>query len=315
MTKTVEVAAAVLLREGERGTEFLLARRPEGRVYAGYWEFPGGKVEPGETLRQALTRELHEELGIETEHAWPWLSCEFTYPHAHVRLKFFQVDAWRGELHAHEHSGLSWTPIDEDVDVAPILPANGPILRALTLPPIYAITNAADNGIDGELLRLEAALAAGLRLIQIRDKTLSRERRSRFAQEVVRRARKHNGVRVLINDDADLARETGADGLHLSSRELMASDCRPEFDLVGASCHDAEELRRAAELDLDFAVLSPVLPTASHPEAEGIGWQAFARLIEAFPLPVYALGGMRREMLETAREHGAHGIALLRNWR
>ena len=83
----VEVAAAILLRDGE----FLLAQRPRGKVYAGYWEFPGGKVESGETLRQALQRELHEELGIVIDAASPWLSREFSYPHADVRLKFFKV--------------------------------------------------------------------------------------------------------------------------------------------------------------------------------------------------------------------------------
>ncbi len=315
MRKTVEVAAAVLLRECQAGTEFLLARRPEGKVYAGYWEFPGGKVEAGESFRDALTRELHEELGIETERAWPWLTREFTYPHAHVRLKFFRVDTWRGELHAREHDGLLWTPIGASPNVTPVLPANGPILNALALPAIYAITNAVENGIDAELSRLDAALSNGLRLIQIRDKTLPQEERFRFAHQAIRLARKHAGTRVLINDDADLARAIGADGLHLSSAALMNAGVRPDFSLVGASCHDTEQLKRATELGLDFAVLSPVLPTASHPEAEAMGWETFARLLEHAPLPVFALGGMRPEMLETAWEHGAHGIALLRHWR
>jgi len=89
---------------------------------------------------------------------------------------------------------------------------------------------------------------------------------------------------------------------------------RPSFDRVGASCHSAEELATAASLELDFAVLSPILPTASHPGAQGLGWDEFARLIEQSPLPVYALGGMQPEMLDTARERGAHGIALMRGW-
>ena len=93
MSKIVEVVAAVLLRRGEDGSEqFLLAQRPEGKVYAGYWEFPGGKVEPGETGHQALVRELQEELGIGVDAAWPWLSREFSYPHADVRLKFFRIN-------------------------------------------------------------------------------------------------------------------------------------------------------------------------------------------------------------------------------
>ncbi|MBL0207051.1 MAG: NUDIX domain-containing protein [Propionivibrio sp.] len=138
MSEVVEVAAAILLREGQEGTEFLLAQRPEGKPYSGYWEFPGGKVEPGESLREALQRELQEELGITLERAWPWLSCQYTYPHATVRLKFFRVVAWQGEIAPIEHSGFAWTRIGAVSPVAPLLPANGPILRALDLPSLYA---------------------------------------------------------------------------------------------------------------------------------------------------------------------------------
>ena len=315
MTRVVEVAAAILLREDPAGrAEYLLACRPQDKVCAGYWEFPGGKVEPGESLRQALTRELQEELGITVEHAWPWLSRTHDYPHASVRLKFFRVTAWHGDIKPIEHSALTWTTIGNAASVAPILPANGPILRALELPPLYALTNAAETGIAAELARLENALAQGLRLIQIRDKTLPPEQRLQLAQAVMARAGRYAGTRVLVNDDEALARAVGAHGLHLSSHRLAQATERPSFDWVAASCHDADDLARAAALNLDFALLSPVLPTASHPESEGIGWDAFARLIERAPLPVFALGGMRPETLATARDYGAHGIALMRGW-
>ena len=318
MTRIVEVAAAILLRDapaGEAdGEQYLLACRPEGKVYAGYWEFPGGKVEPGESLRQALVRELQEELGITVEHAWPWLSCTHTYPHASVRLKFFRVTSWHGEIKPIEHSGLVWTNIGDAASVAPILPANAPILRALELPPLYALTNAEEVGVDAELARIETALTRGLRLIQLRDKTLAPAQRLRLARGVMALASDYADACVLVNDDEDLARAVGAHGLHLSSGRLSTMTQRPSFEWVAASCHHAADLAQAASLGADFALLSPVLPTASHPESSGIGWDEFARLIESAPLPVFALGGMRPEMLETARTHGAHGIALMRGW-
>ena len=314
MTKVVEVAAAILLREIDGNTEFLLAQRPRGKVYSGYWEFPGGKVEPGESLRQALLRELQEELGIKIDRAWPWLSCEFTYPHARVRLKFFRVTSWHGEILPIEHSGFVWMKIGDSAPVSPVLPANGPILRALELAATYALTNATENGIDNELARLDRAINNGLRLIQIRDKALPDVDRRNFATSVMQLARRFNDTIVLVNDDESLASEIGAHGLHISSDRLSQISQRPPFEWVAASCHNAAELSLATALNLDIAVLSPVLPTASHTQTQSIGWERFANLIERSSLPIFALGGMKPEMLELARQKGAHGLAMMRGW-
>jgi 8-oxo-dGTP diphosphatase len=310
-TKITRVAAAVLLRAD--GQEFLLARRPVGKVYAGYWEFPGGKVEAGETFHQALVRELREELGIETTAATPWLSRFFVYPHANVELKFFLVTAWDGDIAPIEHEGFAWLPRGAVPTVAPILPANGPILDALALPTTYAISNAAEQGVAAELARLEAALAGGLRLVQVRDKTLPASARRDFAAAVVERAHRA-GARVLINDDLELAQAVRADGLHLSAGRLAACAERPALPLFAASCHNAEELAQAATLGCDFALLSPVLPTASHPGAPTLGYAGLAHLLEHCPLPVFALGGMNAATLGPAQAAGAHGIAMLRGW-
>jgi len=123
----VEVAAAVILRDDGR---FLLGQRPAGKVYAGYWEFPGGKIEPGESPRAALKRELHEELGMDVERAYPWLTRDYDYAHAAVRLRFFRVVRWSGTPHGRENQQFEWQRPGA-VAVAPVLPANGPILRAL----------------------------------------------------------------------------------------------------------------------------------------------------------------------------------------
>ncbi|CAG0929522.1 CTP pyrophosphohydrolase [Rhodocyclaceae bacterium] len=303
----VEAAAAVILRPDGH---FLLGRRPPGKPYAGYWEFPGGKIEPGETASQALVRELREELGIEADRFTPWITREFVYPHAHVRLHFFRVSGWHGEIRDIHHDALAWKRTD-NVDVSPMLPANVAVLRGLTLPDFYAITHAGEIGIAAQLEKLERALAGGLRLLQIREPLLTVEKREAFAREAARLAHAH-GARVLVNGDIALANHAGADGVHLPCVQLMQLEARPDLPLVAASCHNAPELARAAALELDFAVLGPVRETASHPGVSGLGWARCAQLLENFSLPVFALGGMRRDDVEAAQQAGAHGIAAIR---
>lgn len=296
----VEVAAAVIQRADGA---FLLARRPAGKPYAGYWEFPGGKVEPGEPPAHALARELHEELGIEPRTAYPWITREYTYPHAAVRLNFFRVTAWRGEPHPREEQVIAWQRLDAPL-VAPMLPANAPVLAALALPDEYGITDAEKRGEGAMLSAIRVRLEDGLRLIQVRDKRLPR--RQVFAVAVVELARRH-GARVLINGGPDVA-----DGIHLDSRALMGSSARPPGVLVAASCHDRAELAHAMALGLDFVVLGPVKATASHPGAQPLGWEGFARLALGASVPVYAIGGLRRDDLEDAWRAGAHGVAMIR---
>ena len=302
-----EVAAAVILKPDGA---FLLGQRAADTFYPGYWEFPGGKVEAGETPRDALVRELHEELEIEVLEASPWIMREHVYEHAHVRLHFFRVTAWRGEIKDHVHDALSWQRSDA-LDVSPMLPANAPVLAALRLPDVYAITHAGEIGVTEQLRRLQRAVDGGLRLVQLREPHLSPPDRAEFAREAVQICRAAN-ARVLVNGDADLAHAAGADGLHLPSALLMGMGRRPDFALVAASCHTRAELEHAAKLSLDFAVLGPVQATASHPDQPGLGWAAFAQLAGNLPLPIYALGGMSGSDLKAAQKAGAHGIAAIR---
>ncbi|CAG4885061.1 Mutator mutT protein (7,8-dihydro-8-oxoguanine-triphosphatase) / Thiamin-phosphate pyrophosphorylase-like protein [Georgfuchsia toluolica] len=307
MTVT-HVAAAVLLREDG---SYLLGQRAADTFYPGFWEFPGGKVEPGEAPRDALIRELREELGIEVVQCFPWIVREHEYEHAHVRLHFFRVTKWQGELQDHVHAALSWQTIGAK-SVAPMLPANGPVLKALTLPDFYAITQAARIGADAQLAALEQALKHGLRLVQIRERDMPEPQRTAFASEAVRLIQGF-GARALINGDADMALELGADGIHLSARELMALTQRPEFKLVGASCHTRGELDQAIALGLDFAVVGSVNATPTHGMQEGIGWEAFNIIIADCPIPVFAIGGLQRDNMLAAWRHGAHGIAAIRS--
>jgi 8-oxo-dGTP diphosphatase len=300
----VEVAAAVIQRADGA---FLLARRPAGKVYAGYWEFPGGKVEAGEAADRALARELHEELGIDACTSFPWITRVYTYPHATVRLNFFRVTEWRGEPHPREDQAIAWQHVRAAV-VEPMLPANAPVLAALALPHEYAITDAQGLGPQAMLARIRERLDGGLRLLQVRDKDLTD--RLGFARAVLQLARPR-GARVLINGGPDIA-----DGVHFTAAQLMQLAGRPHAGLAGASCHNAAELQRAMALELDFAVLGPVKPTPSHPGAVTLGWDGFARLARGTSIPLYAIGGMQRADLEAAWRAGAHGVAMVSGaWR
>lgn len=304
----MRVAAAVIVRgDGD----VLLAQRPPGRAYAGYWEFPGGKLEPGETPAHALSRELHEELGIDVRAASPWLVQEFVYPHAHVELHFFRVRAWDGELVGRDGQAFAWQD-PSAIDVAPLLPANARVLAALRLPSIYAITCAGDLGEAAFLARAEAALEAGVRLVQVREKDWDVGRRDAFAARVNSLARRFSG-RVLLNGDADAARALGCAGVHWTADALAAATSRPRDLLVAASCHTHAEVMHASALDVDFVVLGPVLATPTHADATPLGWDRFAGAVAGTRVPVFALGGLRREDLDIAIARGAHGIAMRRH--
>lgn len=306
--KKVEVAAAVIERPD--GT-FLLGRRPPNGIYAGWWEFPGGKVEAGETPHQALVRELQEELGIDVDCAYPWIMREHAYEHAHVRLHFFRVTEWQGELRDLQHDQLSWQTA-EDVFVSPVLPANAPVFAGLRLPMQYGITHAAEIGAEAQLEKLQRALSLGLRLVQLREGAMPQEAREQFVNAAVEMCHAQ-GARVLVNGDVELARRSRADGVHFSAAQLLALDSRPGFELVAASCHTPEELARAAQLELDFVAVGTVQPTLSHPGQPALGWERFAELASDYPLPVFALGGLSPKDMELARRSGAHGIAAIRS--
>jgi len=303
----VRVAVGILRRSDG---QVLLAQRLPGTPYAGYWEFPGGKLEAGESAHDALLRELDEELGIAVERAAPWLVRRYEYAHAHVELNFFRVFAWRGEPVGRDGQAIAWqTP--GAFGVTPLLPANTPILGALALPLIYGISMAEDLGEEEFLRRARKALEGGLRLIELREKSWPIERLERLAEQLLPMTQA-SGAQVMLNGDAALARRLGCAGVHWTSAALREASARPTGMLCAASCHDHAELARAAGLNLDFAVLGPVASTPSHAQAVPMGWPRVAALLRGTELPVYALGGLDHPDLDMAIARGAHGIALRR---
>ena len=305
--RVVPVAAAVLQRADGR---VLLAQRPAGKPYAGYWEFPGGKLEPGETARHALERELVEELGLHVRRAAPWLVQRFDYPHAHVELHFFRVFEWAGDPVGHDGQAFAWQ-VPGGIDVAPLLPANTLVLRALLLPTVCGITMAADFGETGFLERARMALGRGLRLIQLREKDWPFARQRALGEALCALARPY-GAKVLLNGSEADARAWGCDGVHWTSAALAAATTRPDGLMCSASCHTRAEIAKAGALALDFALLGPVKATPTHPGGIPLGWEGFAAAAAGAAVPVFALGGLSRDDLDRATEHGAHGLALRR---
>ncbi|PZU28257.1 MAG: DNA mismatch repair protein MutT [Stenotrophomonas sp.] len=304
-SRSIHVVAAVITDARGR---ILLNRRTGDSDMAGLWEFPGGKREPGETSEQALVRELREELGIEAEIGDWVMDVPQIYPDKRLRLEVRRVCQWKGTARGREGQAITWVTPDK-LSRYSMPPADLPVVAALRQPSHYLVTPEPTEGEDAWLASIEAAVAGGIRRLQLRT-PLSAQRQA-LARAVVERFGKQ--VEILINRDIALASELGV-GVHLGSEQLVQLQARPlpESMLVAASCHDLVQLQAAQQLGCDFAVLGPVQATASHPEAAGLGWDAFVELRERVSLPIYAIGGMGAGDVDTARRHGALGVAAIR---
>jgi 8-oxo-dGTP diphosphatase len=306
----IHVVAAIL--SDARG-RILLARRTDGRDLAGLWEFPGGKVEPGETPEAALSRELREELGIEVGASEPVIAVPHAYGHKRILLDVRRAASFTGRARGLESQALAWVA-PEKLSSYPMPAADRPVVAALQQPDRYLITP--EPGDDDEIFlrALAAALDAGVKRVQLRLKNVS-PARSRSLASAAHDLICTHGAQLLLNsanpDAQVLAKELDA-GLHLTASHLLAAGELPQATLVAASCHNAAELAHAESFGCHFAVLGPVHQTATHPDATNLGWETFADLRETVALPIYALGGLGNEDSAVARAHGAQGIAAIR---
>jgi len=304
MTRLHVVAAVI---RDDRG-RVLLTRREAGRDFAGLWEFPGGKLEPGERAFQALARELREELGIDIAHAEPLIAVPFTYPGKRILLDVHTVTGAQGEPQGRENQALAWVE-PEALQRYPMPPADRPVVAALREPALCLVTPEPESLAEFRA-GLAVAIERGVRRIQLRVKRGDAAWRRALAEAALSLLRPVRGE-LLINGDAALAAELGC-GLHLNSAALMAARRRPVLPRVSASCHDAVQLQQAERIGVDFVLLAPVAATATHPDARPLGWPGFAELRAQCSLPIYALGGLGPADLACARAHGAQGIAAIR---
>jgi len=304
------VCAAVIDADGR----VLLARRPDHTHQGGLWEFPGGKLEADEDARAALARELAEEVGIAVREARPLIRIRHDYGDRCVLLDAWRVEAFDGVAHGREGQPVEWVAPEALVE-RDMPAANIPIVNAVRLPALYLITGEPAERRQVFLARLVQALERGIRLVQLRARTLSAGDYLDLAREVVPMCHRYN-AKVLLNSDPAWVEETGADGVQLSGERLAALERRPLTGpryWVGASVHNVVQLQKAEALGVDFVVASPVLPTPSHPDACPLGWKGLHDLTELATVPMYALGGLARSDLDQAFLHGAQGIAAIRD--
>lgn len=301
----VHVAAGVLYDDRGR---VLVQRRPDHAHVGGTWEFPGGKADAGEGRSAALARELREELGVEVREARPLIQVRHAYPEKTVSLDVWRVVRFDGTPQPLEGQPLKWVA-PESLSTLKMPPADRPIVNAVRLPDTCLVTADEPRDETAFLERLEARLSGGVKLVQLRVKRGRRatERLTRAAAAACGR----HGAWLVLNGDPEDALNWGAHGVHLAARGLRQYGERPiPRDVwLSAACHDREELSRAARLEADFVLVSPVKPTTSHPGAATLGLAGFSDLCREAPMPVYALGGMTAQDLEAVWHAGGQGVA------
>lgn len=308
----LHVVAAVI-----RGSDgrLLLSRRPAHVDQGGLWEFPGGKLQAGEPRHAGLARELREELGIDVGRAVPLMQVRHHYPARSVLLDVFVVDRWQGAPHGREGQVVRWFEARELLELD-FPAANLPLVNAARMPRVCLVTPSPGSEPDAFLAGLRRCVERGVRLVQLRAPALGPDDYRGLAVRALSICRE-GGARLLLNAEPTLALELGADGAHLSAARLARCRVRPvpRDHLLSAACHDAGSLARARALGVDFAFVSPVLTTSTHPDATPLGFTRLAELAATEPLPLYALGGLGCEELPAVIAAGCVGVAgIARIW-
>lgn len=307
----VHVAVAAIVNQQN---QVLVSLRPEQVHQGGLWEFPGGKVESGESVKRALNREIAEELGIHIGNSEPLIRINYSYPDKSVLLDVWRVTEFTGEPQGLEGQPIQWCDI-ATLDASDFPRANRAIIHALQLPEVYMITGSFVDDADFER-RLHSALEKGIKLVQLRIKSIESDQQYLHFAQLAQQLCQQYSARVLLNTTLDVFARSDADGLHLSSQQMFEYMQRPVSDqvLLSVSCHNLQQLQQAARLGADLVLISPLKETGSHPGVPGIGWDAFAELVSHVNVPAYALGGMQEKDRPVAIGSGAQGIAAISSY-
>lgn len=310
MSRVVHVAVGVILNEDGH---ILIAKRADNAHQGGLWEFPGGKVEQNETVVDALTRELHEELAINVVATEPLIKIRHDYGDKIVLLDVHKVIEFTGTPHGNEGQPIQWVSAQQ-LHQFEFPAANRPIVTAIQLPQQLLITGQFSS-LQDFFTRTERALQRGIRLVQLRVNDASTI--PALIEGTAQLCNKYS-AQLQVNASPDLfsACVPYEVGLHLNSTHLLQCHARPVAKdiLLSASCHDEFEVAHAQKIGVDFICLSPVLATNSHPNQKGMGWDAFVQRVEKITIPVFALGGMKEADLPKALVSGAQGIAGISEW-
>lgn len=309
MNSRIHVAVGVIFSPDKK--QVLISKRKANQHLAGLWEFPGGKVEKGEGIQSALKRELYEELGIKPEKIKQLTTISYNYPDKDVLLDVWQVNKWCGQPESKENQELRWVNIDE-LSLYDFPEANKHIIQTLSLKPVYLISPKSYENVDDFISTIEQCFSSGIKLFQLR---LESNIEPEYSQLINRLSKltQANDVKFMLNGEPSDISKHDIDGIHLKSQELFNFDERPlsEKMLLGASCHNEKELLQAEKLNVNYAFLSPVKRTSSHPDSLPLGWKLFQSLSQKVTFPVYALGGMSLNELEIAQSNNAYGIAMI----
>jgi len=308
MNSFIHVAVAVI--RNQQG-QVLVTQRPEHVHQGGLWEFPGGKVEPSESVQEALRREIYEELDISIQNARPLIKIPFSYPDKQVLLDVWEVLQFSGVPYGKEGQPWNWTDTKELYRLS-FPAANRPVISALQLPPQLLVTPDPGTDKDRFLQNLRHSIGKDVRMLLLRAKSLSPAEYNALAREVCDVCGVYDTT-VMLNTDVSNVLALGAGGLHVTAEQLLAYHERPlsQDYWFSASCHNEKEIEHAGSIGVDFIFVGSVRTTSSHPESKPLGWQEFSRLTELAQIPVFAIGGMTADDLNQVRNAGGQGIAAI----